>query len=185
MSPSAGRFLGREPIGYEGSEWGLCEYIGNRALVYTDPTGHEKASVCLAEFRACIAKSVAKRDRCICQASEEARVCIKESADEARRQFVECDRIAALVRDLAIEECARRNDQNTLIGQIGYRASQGAALALYSSVSTACAATYIAAEARIAASCLAFEGGRVIACGIIWQYSNSECDTELSVCLRR
>jgi uncharacterized protein RhaS with RHS repeats len=39
MSPSAGRFLTRDPIGYEGSEWGLYEYVDSSPLVYVDPTG--------------------------------------------------------------------------------------------------------------------------------------------------
>jgi RHS repeat-associated protein len=39
MSPSAGRFLGRDPIGYEGSEWGLYEFVRSRSLVNSDPTG--------------------------------------------------------------------------------------------------------------------------------------------------
>jgi RHS repeat-associated protein len=39
MSPSAGRFLGRDPIGYEGSEWGLYEYCRNSPLIYLDPGG--------------------------------------------------------------------------------------------------------------------------------------------------
>jgi RHS repeat-associated protein len=39
MSPSAGRFLGRDPIGYEGSEWGLYEFVRSRALDRLDPSG--------------------------------------------------------------------------------------------------------------------------------------------------
>ena len=39
MSPSAGRFLTRDPIGYEGSEWSLCEFIDGRAFAATDPAG--------------------------------------------------------------------------------------------------------------------------------------------------
>jgi RHS repeat-associated protein len=39
MSPLAGRFLGRDPIGYEGSEWGLYEYCGSRPKVMVDPHG--------------------------------------------------------------------------------------------------------------------------------------------------
>ena len=39
MSPSAGRFLGRDPIGYEGSEWGLYEAFGSRSPKSLDPTG--------------------------------------------------------------------------------------------------------------------------------------------------
>lgn len=39
MSPSAGRFLGRDPIGYEGSEWGLNEYVGGEVFIRIDPTG--------------------------------------------------------------------------------------------------------------------------------------------------
>ena len=39
MSPVAGRFLSRDPIGYEGSEWSLCEFIDGRAFAATDPAG--------------------------------------------------------------------------------------------------------------------------------------------------
>jgi RHS repeat-associated protein len=39
MSPGAGRFLGRDPIGYEGSEWGLYEYVDSKALIDADPFG--------------------------------------------------------------------------------------------------------------------------------------------------
>ena len=39
MSPSAGRFLTRDPIGYEGTEWSLCEFIDGRAFAATDPAG--------------------------------------------------------------------------------------------------------------------------------------------------
>jgi RHS repeat-associated protein len=39
MSPIAGRFLGRDPIGYEGGEWGLYEYVSTKVLVATDPSG--------------------------------------------------------------------------------------------------------------------------------------------------
>jgi RHS repeat-associated protein len=38
MSPSAGRFLGRDPIGYQGSEWGLYEILSAR-IDATDPQG--------------------------------------------------------------------------------------------------------------------------------------------------
>jgi RHS repeat-associated protein len=39
MSPSAGRFLGRDPIGYAGTEWGLYEFVRSRALDRLDPSG--------------------------------------------------------------------------------------------------------------------------------------------------
>ncbi|XZE21890.1 RHS repeat-associated core domain-containing protein [Pirellulaceae bacterium SH449] len=39
MSPLAGRFLGRDPIGYAGSEWALYEFIDGRVMVLTDPAG--------------------------------------------------------------------------------------------------------------------------------------------------
>jgi RHS repeat-associated protein len=40
MSPIAGRFLGRDPIGYEGSEWGLYEILEGAALSAIDPSGN-------------------------------------------------------------------------------------------------------------------------------------------------
>jgi RHS repeat-associated protein len=39
MSPSAGRFLGRDPIGYLGSMWGLYELFDALVLKSTDSTG--------------------------------------------------------------------------------------------------------------------------------------------------
>ena len=39
MSPSAGRFLTRDPIGYEGSEWSLYEFVKSRPLILLDPMG--------------------------------------------------------------------------------------------------------------------------------------------------
>jgi len=54
-----GRFLGRDPIGYEGSEWGLYEYVNTAPLNKQDPFGlrgdcHENFNVCIraAEDRA-------------------------------------------------------------------------------------------------------------------------------------
>ena len=39
MSPSAGRFLGRDPIGYVGSPDDLYEFLESRTLFFTDPLG--------------------------------------------------------------------------------------------------------------------------------------------------
>jgi len=39
MSPSAGRFLGRDPIGYVGSEWGLNDFGDSNPFNSLDPTG--------------------------------------------------------------------------------------------------------------------------------------------------
>jgi RHS repeat-associated protein len=43
MSPSAGRFLGRDPIGYEGSEWHFYEFLDSQSLVNSDAEGHSTA----------------------------------------------------------------------------------------------------------------------------------------------
>jgi hypothetical protein len=39
MSPSAGRFLTRDPIGFDGSEWGLYEYCESSPNSLVDPIG--------------------------------------------------------------------------------------------------------------------------------------------------
>jgi RHS repeat-associated protein len=39
MSPKTGRFLGRDPIGYEGSPWNLQEFCHGWALKSVDPSG--------------------------------------------------------------------------------------------------------------------------------------------------
>lgn len=40
MSPLAGRFLGRDPIGYEGSPFGLAEFMYSQPLIRIDPSGN-------------------------------------------------------------------------------------------------------------------------------------------------
>ena len=40
MSSLTGRFLTRDPIGYEGSPENLYEYLEGRSLIHKDPTGH-------------------------------------------------------------------------------------------------------------------------------------------------
>jgi RHS repeat-associated protein len=44
MSPSAGRFLGRDPIGYAGSPDDLYEFLESRTLFFTDPLGKTVAT---------------------------------------------------------------------------------------------------------------------------------------------
>ncbi|MFN7447545.1 MAG: RHS repeat domain-containing protein, partial [Pirellula sp.] len=39
MSPKSGRFLGRDPIEFEGSEWDLYEYCESNPMVWSDPNG--------------------------------------------------------------------------------------------------------------------------------------------------
>ena len=46
MSPSAGRFLRRDPIEYEGSEWGLYEFVKAGCLCFADPDGMEREIPC-------------------------------------------------------------------------------------------------------------------------------------------
>jgi RHS repeat-associated protein len=53
MNPSAGRFLGRDPIGYEGSEWGLYEFLESNSFGNLDPFG--KSCLCGEEIT-CVAK---------------------------------------------------------------------------------------------------------------------------------
>jgi RHS repeat-associated protein len=51
MNPSAGRFVGRDPIGYEGSEWGLYDYVQGMTLTSLDPLGL-KSKCCVKNFNA-------------------------------------------------------------------------------------------------------------------------------------
>lgn len=45
-----GRFVTRDPIGYEGSEWNLYEYVGGMPVQYFDPFGR----TCQDEYRTCV-----------------------------------------------------------------------------------------------------------------------------------
>jgi len=61
MSPKTGRFLGRDPIGFEGSEWALYEYCASSPLRYVDPTG----LACKDDFNACVRAAEADHRQCI------------------------------------------------------------------------------------------------------------------------
>ncbi len=39
MSPKSGRFLGRDPIDYDGSQWSMYEYCTAKVFRFTDPLG--------------------------------------------------------------------------------------------------------------------------------------------------
>jgi RHS repeat-associated protein len=191
MSGLTGRFLTRDPIGFEGSKWDLYSFLENRALIGRDPSGlcgtqnDDLIKKCMTEFRDCLDASVRERNRCKSQAATEARDFIRDSATEALRQLNEADRLAALARDTAIAECGRVNDRDTVFGEVAYQSCVGVAYTVYSAASTAAVVSYVAAEARIAAAALAFEAGRVTACGILYLDRNSTCDDALSSCLRR
>jgi RHS repeat-associated protein len=44
MSPKSGRFLQRDPIGFEGSQWNTYAYVGARVFGHTDPLGLQECS---------------------------------------------------------------------------------------------------------------------------------------------
>jgi RHS repeat-associated protein len=44
--PTAGRFVGRDPIGFEGSAWNLHEYVGGNPLGRLDPDGTDFKQYC-------------------------------------------------------------------------------------------------------------------------------------------
>lgn len=52
--PKAGRFIGRDPIGFDGSKWNVYEYGNSRPMSGTDPFGKKFASCCIAV--ACLAR---------------------------------------------------------------------------------------------------------------------------------
>ncbi|MFN7890756.1 MAG: RHS repeat domain-containing protein [Pirellula sp.] len=45
MSPKTGRFLNRDPIGFEGSPWDLYEYVHGQSLFAVDPSGLSRVPV--------------------------------------------------------------------------------------------------------------------------------------------
>ncbi|MFN9411582.1 MAG: RHS repeat domain-containing protein [Pirellula sp.] len=70
MSPKTGRFLGRDPIAFEGSEWNLYELFDGHVLVFADPFGLAGDSVttwyenCAKDFAS--HKNIDKMCDCIC-----------------------------------------------------------------------------------------------------------------------
>ncbi|MFN9642508.1 MAG: RHS repeat domain-containing protein [Pirellula sp.] len=74
MSPRTGRFLKRDPIGYDGSEWGLYEYVDSSALDRVDPHGKQAVNCAQLEWN-CLSTADSNdswckgRGRAICFAS--------------------------------------------------------------------------------------------------------------------
>ncbi len=64
MSGLTGRFLTRDPIGFEGSPWNIYEFLESMALSYVDPSGLE---ISLSPYvRACMKEpTVAKQIECL------------------------------------------------------------------------------------------------------------------------
>jgi RHS repeat-associated protein len=62
MSGLAGRFMGRDPIGFEGSEWGLYELFSSEPLISKDPSGLRN---CNADWRACRREADAAYRDCV------------------------------------------------------------------------------------------------------------------------
>lgn len=60
MSPSAGRFLGRGPIGFKGSPFDLVEYVKGHPLVERDPMGLDRCTdLCDAAAATCFVLATA------------------------------------------------------------------------------------------------------------------------------
>lgn len=60
MSPSAGRFLGKDPIGYKGSPFDLYEYVKGHPLVERDPMGLDRCTdLCDAAAATCFVLATA------------------------------------------------------------------------------------------------------------------------------
>jgi RHS repeat-associated protein len=60
MSPSAGRFLGRDPIGFKGSPFDLVEYVKGYPLVERDPMGLDRCTdLCDAAAATCFVLATA------------------------------------------------------------------------------------------------------------------------------
>ena len=50
FDPGLGRFLARDPISYEGSQWNLLEYVCGRPLILLDPSGVSSLNQLLAQL---------------------------------------------------------------------------------------------------------------------------------------
>jgi RHS repeat-associated protein len=50
--PTYGRFISRDPIAYEGSEWNLYEYVASRSLRFGDPFGLSPLNVGIGHYGA-------------------------------------------------------------------------------------------------------------------------------------
>ncbi|AMV31477.1 tRNA(Glu)-specific nuclease WapA precursor [Pirellula sp. SH-Sr6A] len=68
MSPKTGRFLGRDPIGYEGSEWGLYEFLESSSVSQLDSLGTSCESARDAALELCNARNIICNRNCVASA---------------------------------------------------------------------------------------------------------------------
>jgi len=73
----AGRFLTRDPIGYEGSEWSLYEYARSAPTVYVDPEGNRIDHIRAEIYRRCLERKEEFRRRIEATLDNNLRVCLE------------------------------------------------------------------------------------------------------------
>jgi len=55
----------RDPIGYEGSAWGLYEYVDGMPLTLNDPTGLKGEASCEEKLYSCVQAAKDEREECV------------------------------------------------------------------------------------------------------------------------
>jgi RHS repeat-associated protein len=83
MSPKSGRFMGRDPIQFNGSEWGLYEFVNSKPLILADPDGLVGSTFGVIASRGAPNLTPAQQLACMTKAIKE-----KEGCEE--RAFVLC-----------------------------------------------------------------------------------------------
>ncbi len=88
-NPSLGRWLTRDPIGYEGSEWDLYEYCRSRPLEHFDPEGLKERD-CTQELRDCHADAADYYEYCIENEGNDCLGALKRDMKTCRQNAKDC-----------------------------------------------------------------------------------------------
>ena len=87
MSPLAGRFLGRDPIGFEGATANIYQFMNSRIFKMVDPTGHKSytctcSCMSVAPYMSITPRPTTKESEVIADTEEEARTKCTDSCDK-------------------------------------------------------------------------------------------------------
>jgi RHS repeat-associated protein len=187
MSGLAGQFMGRDPIGYEGSEWGLYEFFDASPIVHLDPTGllcgqqgyQQEISKCFNQHADCMDRVGAEFTGCMSQVAKETSEMLDILTTEAVRQFDTANRLAEESRQNWLRLCDEMDRPS-----YRHTACVWAAQSAYITATGAAGTAYSLATARIAAVVLAFEAGRSAACILLESGGSTACRMQLDGCLR-
>ena len=98
----SGRFLGRDPIGFEGSPWNLCEYVNGQPVIGVDPSGLATDD---EPYRLCLATASQTYDNTVDNYRQRYRTLVTQLEIDTTTELANCESVGS--SEVAIWFCKR------------------------------------------------------------------------------